>query len=362
VNRKTGIAAAVLLALCAVSAPLWAQEREWPSWLGRDNADKKAWDEMGACYAGLMELNQNGRARELADQLYANASQVKAKQNLGVRYWKKNKTMYQASLAELQQQKTSERLAEEQRRAEERAAKQKAEEERRAAEQKAEEERLAAIAAVNARGVTEADFTVDITRDGRGVIITGYKGAATVVKIPATYQKMPVREISRENRGAFYNNKTITSVVIPQGVTAVSGFEGCTQLAQVTLPSTLRSIGVAAFEGTALKTVVIPRGVTEIGSSAFADCTSLASVTIPNSVTVIGQKAFKGCTSLTSITIPNGVTLIDDEAFMDCTSLTTVTIAPIKRDFGWFRGTFYGCKLNIASQAALRAAGYSGDF
>jgi hypothetical protein len=270
------------------------------------------------------------------------------------------------------------------------------------ATKQAEEQRLAA----NARGVTEADFTVDVTQDGKGVIITYYKGAATEVKIPASIQGFPVRVIGE---GAF-SGTTITSVVIPEGVTYVDGFSDCKQLAQVTLPSTLSYIGAEAFKGTALKAVVIPRGVTGIGGGAFEGCTSLASVTIPNSVTEIGYGAFSGCTSLASVTIQNGVRSIGGEAFSGCTSLasvtiqngvkeighgafsgctslasvtipdsvtaisggafegctslTTVTISPVKRNWIYVdRHVFYDCpKLSLASQAALRAAGYTGGF
>lgn len=48
--------------------------------------------------------------------------------------------------------------------------------------------------------------------------------------------------------------------------------------------------------------------VTEIGDSAFMDCTTLESITIWVDLTTIGDSAFEGCTSLTKISIPNETT------------------------------------------------------
>ncbi|MBR3831829.1 MAG: leucine-rich repeat domain-containing protein [Muribaculaceae bacterium] len=76
--------------------------------------------------------------------------------------------------------------------------------------------------------------------------------------------------------------------------------------------------------------------VTEIGISAFSNCTGLISVTIPNSVTSIGDYAFNGCSGLISISIPNSVTEIGKFAFFGCNKLiegsviaTTQTTATI---------------------------------
>ena len=67
--------------------------------------------------------------------------------------------------------------------------------------------------------------------------------------------------------------------------------------------------------------VVIPDGVTVIGTDAFEKCAGLESVTMPDSVREIRWRAFKGCSSLESITIPDSVTEIGSKAFEGCIKL-----------------------------------------
>ena len=96
--------------------------------------------------------------------------------------------------------------------------------------------------------------------------------------------------------------ENLTSVVIPEGVTIIGtcSFLGCKNLKHVELPDGLRTIDVAAFAGcTGLESIVIPDGVRIIAHGAFKDCSGLTSVVIPGSVAVIGGGAFEGCTCLT---------------------------------------------------------------
>jgi hypothetical protein len=263
---------------------------------------------------------------------------------------------------------------------------------------------------------TEADFTVDLTADYTGVVITGYTGNARAVNIPSTLQGMPVKEIGI---AAFQKNETITSVVIPQGVVAIRpyAFSGCSKLASIKLPSTLSTIGdhrgyvVSCYTFAhciSLTDIVIPRSVVQVGLGAFYGCTALASVTLPASLKVIAGETFYGCTKLTSIVIPNGVTRISGDAFVpndpyeadgigtnglswgafegcsalasvtlpstidyvgykafrNCTSLTTVTIPDsVRKVDNITYNAFGGCsRLTLASKAALRRLGYTGDF
>ena len=76
------------------------------------------------------------------------------------------------------------------------------------------------------------------------------------------------------------------------------------------------AIGTEAFRGNStLTSVIIPEGVTTIEYSAFSGCTSLTSITIPEDVTYIGPFAFSGCTSLKSVSLPASLTYIGTLAF-----------------------------------------------
>jgi len=149
---------------------------------------------------------------------------------------------------------------------------------------------LFALMAVGLYAQTEADFVTQNSSDGKSITITGYKGSATAVNIPARINNLPVSTIY----AAFTNNNKITSITIPNGVT---------------------TIDMTAFAGTSITSIAIPNSVTTIGEDTFSDCVKLASVIIPKSVTKIGVRAFDGCTSLTSVTFEGTISSFNTTAF-----------------------------------------------
>ena len=128
---------------------------------------------------------------------------------------------------------------------------------------------------------------------------------------------------------AFYYCRSLTSIVIPEGVTSIGNeaFEYCSSLTSIVIPESVTSIGNSAFYNCdSLTSIVIPESVTSIGNSAFEHCSSLTSIVIHDGVTSIGNRAFYDCYSLTSIVIPEGVTRIGDSAFYGCYNLTSIVI------------------------------------
>ena len=78
-------------------------------------------------------------------------------------------------------------------------------------------------------------------------------------------------------------------------------YDGTRFVSDLTLTSAVRSIGDAAFEGTALTYVAIPATVPEVNARTFADCAKLESVLFYGMDTRIAPDAFAGCNDLVII-------------------------------------------------------------
>jgi BspA type Leucine rich repeat region (6 copies) len=209
-------------------------------------------------------------------------------------------------------------------------------------------------------GLTASPNVFVYAVSGSSATITGYNGAGGSVTIPAAIAGYPVTAIGGNAFGSV--TSTLTSVVIPSGVTTIgdSAFSGCTALTSVTIPSTVTTIGSEAFFGcSVLSSVSLPSGLTTLGTSAFYGCPALASVTIPQGITALGDQVFYQCTSLTSVTIPSGVTTIGTGTFFGCTGITSVSLPGSLVTIG--SQAFQGCtglaSVTIPGSVATIAAG-----
>ena len=101
-------------------------------------------------------------------------------------------------------------------------------------------------------------------------------------------------------------------------------FEDCRSLEHIDIPSSVRVIGMSAFKGSGLKSILIPDSVEALGRSPFAN-TPLTRATLSKNIKYIPQQAFANCTNLTAIIIPDGVTNIADGAFAN-TALERIMI------------------------------------
>ena len=143
--------------------------------------------------------------------------------------------------------------------------------------------------------------------------------------------------ISSIARGAFAKCTSLTSIVLPEGITSMGednhnnpgAFENCTALESITLPSTLTFIGKREFLNcSALTSIEIPSSVSKICREAFQNCKSLTAITCKDmgeataTNIYIGHDNFSGCTALTSVTFLQDTVTVDSNAFSGHSNVT----------------------------------------
>ena len=105
-----------------------------------------------------------------------------------------------------------------------------------------------------------------------------------------------------------------------------NAFANCLRLSEVVLPDNLTAIGDYAFMNcNSLVEITIPEGVSQIGYCCFSACGALVSVTLPEGLLTLGGNAFAACNNLEEISIPSTVTEIGYGAFNNC-AITTISI------------------------------------
>jgi hypothetical protein len=188
------------------------------------------------------------------------------------------------------------------------------------------------------------------TINNGAITITGYTGSGGALTIPGIIGGLPVTSIANE---AFYCCTNLNNVTIPSSVTNIGhgAFASCSNLASVAIPDSVTSIGICAFWNcTGLTSVTLSTNITSLGASEFDSCTSLTSVIIPNGVLKIGGSAFHNCTSLTSVMIPASVNNIGIYAFDSETSLMAIMVDPQNFNYGSVDGVLLNKSQNTLIQ------------
>ena len=102
----------------------------------------------------------------------------------------------------------------------------------------------------------ESTPVYEYERTAEGVCITGYRGSDENIIMPSFLEGLPVVAISEE----AFRGSAIKSILLSAGITELpkNCFKGCHNLQSVTLPAALKKIGTSAFYETDLVEVVIP--------------------------------------------------------------------------------------------------------
>ena len=209
------------------------------------------------------------------------------------------------------------------------------------------------------------------------------------INLPATQKTLPVSflegctslesielpaTLTTISTDVFYNCTKLANVNLHEGLTSIGlrAFYNC-KLTEITIPSTVTSIGNSAFKGNPtttivwkpkncsigsdseapfynsnsqvtsftfgdsvqvipaylckymkIETIAIPATVTSVGQSAFMYCTNLKHFEFPQGIKTVATSVLEGCTALEEVVIPSSVTTINQDAFYNCSALQAI--------------------------------------
>ncbi len=202
----------------------------------------------------------------------------------------------------------------------------------------------------NCRYLETIDFNaVDLTGFGEDTTFsnTGVDTAGITLTIGKLVEKIPGEffgnNIHHTDDDAFVSLKLKSLIFAQDSVVSSIGanaFYNSGYLQSVSLPASVREVGEHAFaECDGLVSVVMTDSPIELKYECFKDCHSLSSLKL-GANTVIAPQAFMNAYLLTELVIPEGITSIGTGAFNNCSSLTTLSISKTVKEFSGFANCY----------------------
>lgn len=219
---------------------------------------------------------------------------------------------------------------------------------------------------------------VNVTVPASVVDMSGYGIFSSCEKLESVTILGNVTEIGKR---MFEGCTALSEIVLPNSVKAIreDAFAGCVKITVFTIPAALETLE-SAFTGSGLAkyevaagntnftavdgvlfnadltkllsypankpetTFTIPKEVTEIADSTFANITTLREVIFEEDGSeklTIGEGAFYGCTNLQLVNLPDRLTSIGYRAFYNCQNLMFITLPSTLKEIG--TGAFSYC-------------------
>ena len=198
------------------------------------------------------------------------------------------------------------------------------------------------VKSIGLAAFSECPSLTDVTI-GEGVTTIGEQAFRLCPSLTNVTLPDSLIEIEKE---AFWRCGELTNLTVGKGLKTVGkdAFRDCKKLDRLNISDVAAWCDIDFYDhysnplfysqkmylnGSLVKDLVIPNGVTVVRQYAFDNNRSVTSLTIPDSVTTIGAQAFSACIYLEKVTIGSGVTTVGESAFGDCTALKNVYISDL---------------------------------
>ena len=123
--------------------------------------------------------------------------------------------------------------------------------------------------------------------------------------------------------------RQVRSVVVKEGITRIPNyaFYDFAEIEEVSLPSTLTSIGDYAFCHCSFSEITIPLALEELGTGAFSHCGLLRFCDLLyTEVTVLPAALFEECTGLQYISLPGVAERLEETCLYGCDQISSLLL------------------------------------
>ncbi|MCR5653570.1 MAG: leucine-rich repeat protein [Ruminococcus sp.] len=187
---------------------------------------------------------------------------------------------------------------------------------------------IAAMSVISAGAFVHPDYPgIELANDfDDNLSVTGYSGTDPVLVVPETVYNKPV---TRFEEKALRENTVIRSVIMHDNMTNVRqrAMYQCKNLSYVYYSKKLEVIGKYAFAYNSSLTSAFLRNtsIRELYDDVYLSCANLEYVSLPDTLTQIDGAVFEK-TAVRKIVIPNGVTFIGSRCFADALKLEKIYV------------------------------------
>jgi len=196
--------------------------------------------------------------------------------------------------------------------------------------------------------LTEKSVTINnVTAGGlvAAILIAGYSPLSSITHLTVTGNLNNIDFLQINTRMTSLTEIDMSGASIVNNILPDRVFQNKTLLTSIKLPLSLTDIGNSAFLDCTflIGEILLPQSIVSIGDSAFMNCKNLTgTLTLPNNLNKVNNMSFSGCSGFSNLIISNSVTSIGKEAFSNCVGLSGDLVIP-SSIISISDGAFLGC-------------------